>query len=508
MSRLRHGRLLFAALVVLALGGLYVAAGSRHPAVATSVTGAAASSVPVATAQRMCPAPGSAGVTASTVALTAVPGSAASGQATISRLTPGGSASPGQVVATTTKPGVLHISAVTAALSLTKAQQVGQPGSSPGVITQNARGGVLISATGALAEGLDVQQTGPGGLATADCGAPGTSFWFVGPGQSSAANIEIYLMNADSQPADAQVSLLTDGTKGAPLLANADNGINVPPHSVVVQSLSTLLRSSKVVAINVSTSVGSVVAAVRESRSKKDPGSWLAPTSAPARTLVIPGLPRETGPHQLFIAVPAGEATAQVKVTAITTRGSYQPTGGTGIALLGGSTTAISLPSLSSVAGAIKVSANIPVSAALLIPGGPAGSPGVLATAASQLSEQGVLADNPAKSAGQTQLILSAPGAAATVRITEATATATAGQPGTVVNIKAGASVIVPVSLPGSTKASAFSIVVTPLSGSGPVYASRITSVHGSVRSVLPVQSAVTSIMLSPVQDSLSAFLP
>ncbi len=57
VSRLRHGRLLFAALVVLALGGLYVAAGSRHPAVATSVTGAAASSVPVATAQRMCPAP-------------------------------------------------------------------------------------------------------------------------------------------------------------------------------------------------------------------------------------------------------------------------------------------------------------------------------------------------------------------------------------------------------------------------------------------------------------------
>jgi hypothetical protein len=132
----------------------------------------------------------------------------------------------------------------------------------------------------------------------------------------------------------------------------------------------------------------------------------------------------------------------------------------------------------------------------------------VLATAATQLSEQGVLADNAAKSAGQTQLILSAPGAAATVRITEATSAATAGQPGTVVNIKAGASVMVPVSVPASAKASAFSVVVTPLSGSGPVYAARISSVRGAVRSVLPVQSAVTSITLSPVQDSLSAFLP
>ena len=34
---------------------------------------------------------------------------------------------------------------------------------------------VLISATGALAQGLEAEQTGPGGLVTAQCGAPGTS---------------------------------------------------------------------------------------------------------------------------------------------------------------------------------------------------------------------------------------------------------------------------------------------------------------------------------------------
>lgn len=507
VSRMRYGRLLFAALVVLALGGLYAAAGSSHTAAASPVKAARASTVPVTTATRVCPTPGSAGVTAASVALAAVPGSASVGQAVVSRLTPGGGTTTGQAIATTTKPGLLHIFTVTAARPLTKAQQVGQPGSSSNVTTHAARGGVVVNATGALAQGLEAEQTGPGGLVTAQCGSPGTNFWFVGPGQASAADIDLYLMNTDSQPADAQVSMLTDVTKGVPLLGNADNGITVPPHSMVVQSLSALLRYSKVAAINVSTSVGRVVAAVRESRSGKDAGSWLAPTGAPAETLVIPGLPRDSGPRVLYIAVPPGAATAQVKITAVTTRGSYQPTGTTGIGLLGGSVAAFPLPSLTGVSGAIKVSANVPVTAALLIPGGPAGSPGVVAASAGQLVQQGVVADNPARSAGQTQLILSAPGKAATVRITVATAAAAASQPGTVVQIKAGASVVVPVGAPSGTKVSAFTVVVTPLSGSGPVYASRIISTGHVVRSVLPVPSSPISISLPPVQESLPAFL-
>ncbi len=143
-----------------------------------------------------------------------------------------------------------------------------------------------------MAQGLEVEQTGPGGLVTAQCSAPGTSFWFVGPGQASASTIELYLANTGSQAADAQVSVLTDVTKGPPLLGNADNGITVPPHSMVVQSLGRLLQSSKVIALNVTTSVGQVVAAVRESKSAGADGNWLAPTRAPARHLVIPGMPQ------------------------------------------------------------------------------------------------------------------------------------------------------------------------------------------------------------------------
>jgi hypothetical protein len=280
VSRLRYGRPIFAALVVLILAGLYFAAGAGHHAAAAAHAGRPVR-VTVSTAQRVCAAPGSAAPTKGGVAVTAVPGSSASGSAVITPLVPGGSSSPGATATTLTKPGVLEVRGVRTAAPLTAAEQAGQAGSSPGVTTQAGRGGVEVSATGAMAQGLEVEQTGPGGLVTAQCTAPGTNIWFLGPGQQSAATIELYLMNTGSQAADAQVSLLTDVTKGPPLLGNADNGITVPPHSMVVQQLGHLLQSSKVVALNVTTSVGQVAAAVRESRSASDDGNWLPVTTAP-----------------------------------------------------------------------------------------------------------------------------------------------------------------------------------------------------------------------------------
>jgi hypothetical protein len=397
---------------------------------------------------------------------------------------------------------LLQIIPVKTAAPLPKSLQTIQPGSSPGVTTKAARGGVVVSAAGAMAQGLEVEQTGPGGLVTAQCGSPNTSFWFAGPGQASAADMELYLMNTGSQAADAAVSFLTDITRGTPLLGNSDNGITVPPHSMVVQSLSKLVHSSRYVALNVTTSVGQVVAAVRESSSAGDDGAWLPATAAPARTLVIPGMPASSGSPQLYITVP-GSPAAQVKITAVTSRGSYQPVGGTGD-LLGNSINLISLPSLVGVAGALKISSNVPVTASMLLPGGPAGTPGVLAAAAGPVQEQGVVADNPAKSAGSVQLVLSAPGPAATVRITEATSSvAASGQAGQTVSVKAHSSVLVPVK-PPSRGGSLFAIVVTPAPGSGPVYAARLIATGRVVRSILPVPSSPTSVQMSPVLNSLS----
>lgn len=505
---MRSRRLWFAGFVVLALAGIYGAAGLRHPAPAAGFATAKPSRASVTSAIRACAAPGSAGVTSGSLATAAVPASAPAGSAVVTRLVPGGSPTPGQAVATITRPDLLQFTAVKTAPALSKALQAGQPGSSPKVRTNAARGGVQVSATGAMAQGLAVEQTGPGGRVTAQCGSPGTSFWFVGPGQTSAADINLYLMNTDSQAADVQVTAVTDVTKGGPILGNADNGITVPPHSMVVQSLGSLLQSSKIVALNVSTSVGRVVAAVRETRKGTEAGGWLPAAQPPARTSVIPGLPRASGTRVLYIAVPGG-ATANVKVTAVTARGSYQPTGGTGIELLGGSAVEIPLPALGGVAGAIKINSSVPVVASMLVAGGPPGTPGAIAATAGPVQEQGVLAASPVGSAGSTQLVLSAPRHPASVRIVVATTSVPAtGQTGTVVQIGAGKTVILPVKAPSGHRVSEVMIVVTPLAGSGPIYAGRVISLHGVVQSIMPVPSSLTWIPEPAANSSLNAIVP
>jgi hypothetical protein len=222
---------------------------------------------------------------------------------------------------------------------------------------------------------------------------------------------------------------------------------------------------------------------------------------------VIPGLPSTAGSRDLYIAVP-GSVAAEVKVTAITARGAYQPTGGTGIDLLGGSAVSVPIPSLGGVSGALAITASVPVVAAMEMPGGPDGAPGALAVSATPVMEQGVLADNPPRSAGSTELVLSAPQKAASVRIaTATTSVSAAGQQGTVVPIKAGSSVVVKESLPRGAKADTFALVVTPLSGSGPVYAGQVITTGGSVQSVLPVPASLTWVELPAVQQSLSSIL-
>ena len=215
----------------------------------------------------------------------------------------------------------------------------------------------MVQATGAMARGLEVEQTGPDAVATAQCSGPGTDFWFVGPGQHAVAGIDLYLMNTDSQPATAEVDVYTDS---GPLLGSTDTGIAVPAHGLIVQSLAKLVRNSRVLSLHISTSVGRLVAAVHESPSGAKPGAWLPAAQPPATSLVLPGLPGTPGTRELYVVVP-GAANAQVKLTAVTPKGSYQPTGGTGIDLPGGSAVSVPLPSLGGQPAAVKLTSNVPV---------------------------------------------------------------------------------------------------------------------------------------------------
>ena len=74
----------------------------------------------------------------------------------------------------------------------------------------------------------------------------------------------------------------------------------------------------------------------------------------------------------------------------------------------------------------------------------------------------------------------------------------------------AGRTLVQPVKAPrGAKHGSAFAVVITPLAGSGPVYAARVeTQGENSVVSIIPAVSALTTISLRPVRDSYDAVAP
>ncbi|HEX3489841.1 MAG TPA: DUF5719 family protein, partial [Streptosporangiaceae bacterium] len=316
MRRVLANRYLLALLVVTTVAAEFGLASVSHPAALASPRTTAPARAAVSVAVRACPAPGSSGATAAGVALAAA--SAGPGEATIARLSPVGSAATPAPVHVLTQPGRLALVNVPPARTVARGVTRGLDSASGSAVpTGPARGGVMIQASGSMAQGLEVEQTVAGGLATAQCQGPGTDFWFVGPGQKSVANIQLYLMNTESQAADVTVQILTDS---GPVLGSTDAGIGVPPHGLVVQSLARLLHGSRVVALNVTASVGQVAASVLETSSGSEPGAWLPAAQTPATSQVLPGLPGTVDQRQLYIAVP-GADNAQVKVTAVTPRG-------------------------------------------------------------------------------------------------------------------------------------------------------------------------------------------
>ena len=502
-GRVLANRLILAILILAVLAGLYGLGTIIRPmSVSAAATSAATGPRTVRTALLACPAVASGGQSGNDIAIVNTPAGSSGGQLVLSRLSPSGSAAAPAPLSASPLPGELSITRVGSARAVA-AKRLAMPAMAGGLVpTTLATGGLTIQAAGRDAQGLDAEQLDPAGLPATGCQAPGSDFWFAGP-SAPTMNVLLYLVNVDSQPADASVSVQTDS---GPSLGTPDSGIVVPPHAMVVQNLSHMLHAARAFTLNVTTSAGRVVAAVRESTGPGRQGIWL-PVGEAATSQVLAGLPSGAGSRELYIAVP-GATAAQVKVTVMTPRGSYQPTGGSDISLLGHLTTGISLPSLAGIPGAVRVSSNVPVVAVLEAAGGPPGAPGAFAGPSGPLVQQGVLAASPVGHAGQSDLVLSAPGKAASVRVVQALpGTSLAGLTGQVVRIPAGSSTQVRIALPKRARGTLVALVVTPLPGSGPVYAARVALAGGSVQTIEPVPSAPTSVLLPPVRQSLVAVL-
>jgi hypothetical protein len=138
----------------------------------------------------------------------------------------------------------------------------------------------------------------------------------------------------------------------------------------------------------------------------------------------------------------------------------------------------------------------------------PSSGLGTVTAAAAPIAQQAVIAGNPASGGFTASVALSAPEAAGRVRLTE---TAEGAQPSTqILTVPAGRTLAEPAKAPpGSRHGAPFTIVITPLAGSGPVYAARIET-HGqnTVVSIVPVISALTTTGLPPVRASYTAISP
>jgi hypothetical protein len=494
--------------VLVALAAIGGVAQLDHPA-APRPAAAVTQQVAVTSAARACPpAPG--GVAAPVTLLGGRAGGSPPGQAghiDLTALPPAGLTLKGASPVRAQSPGAVSLLTLPA-------------GTVTGKKSGPAAQGWSVRGSGSMAQAMEAELADSTGMASVRCGVPGSDLWFVGPGQQNGASkIQLDLMNVDSLAASVDVSVITDAGQSQ---AGNDTGITVPPHQTVTESLSSVASGSSVVAIEVHTSIGRVAADVSESSSGGTP-SWLPGTAAPSTKLVIPGVPPSGRAAGLFVADP-GDSSAKVTITAITPQQNFQPFGKQSVDLPGQSASYVALSPLGGTTAALEITSNVPVVAGVVVPGSDAteATATAAATAATAptgtaatapISEQAVIAGNISGSGLAASVVLSAPGAAARARLTEiapashGSGSVTASQ---VVSVKAGRTLAEAVTAPhGAKHGAAFAVVITPLAGSGPLYAARVET-HGqnAVVSIIPAASALATISLPPVRDSYDAIRP
>jgi Family of unknown function (DUF5719) len=495
--------------VLLVLAVVYLVAWRTQPGTPHAAAQPAAQTAAVTSVTRSCPPPAP-GTGAAQIALIALPrrtaaASAGTGSATLSAVpaTPG-AATPGTAGKTAGKPATAGPRPVT----------VSAPGALTTVAEPAAAGsagttglpGAAVAATGRMAEGFEAEQANAAGMGVVSCTHPGSDMWFVGTGaDDGASSITLYLMNTGNLAASANVTILTD----AGVQAGLGTGITIAPHQFVAQPIAPLVQGSAALALHVQTSSGQVAASVWEDGGSG--GAWLPQAAAPATSLVIPGLTVASSAARLFVTVP-GSADALVKVVAFTAQGKFTQFGTTPVDAPAGATSSFALSSLGASAAGLELTSNVPIVAAVQVPGEGIGS---FTTAVPPVTEQGIVAGNPATRGLTVGLVLTAPAGAA--RATVAVIGAAGSQPEPAggqqaVTVPAGHTVAVAVPRPQNSR-QPFAIVITPAAGSGPLYAARVVTagtggLSAPVASLLPVPNAPTVITLPPVQNAYTAVQP
>jgi hypothetical protein len=355
-------------------------------------------------------------------------------------------------------------------------------------VTADSSGGeapaLIGTAEGRFAPGWTVQETtevaaGTGrGLLGVNCTAPDTEFWF--PGASTAADRTdyVYLTNPDDSAAVVDIELY--GKDGV-LKSTVGEGITVQPHASEPVLLSTLTDAQQDdLTVHVNVRSGRVGAAVQALDDKLG-GDWLAASTDPASSLVLPGIPKDATAVRLVLFTP-GDADADLKVRLASPSGLITPAGQETVHVKAGMTTAVDLGDLTrGEAGSLVLTPTdqaVPVVAALrVIRGKGARQETAFIPATSPVGARATSADNSGK--GST-LSLAALGRTAKVKVTASAGSEGGTAASKTYTIKSGTTQDVDAPIPSGLKGT-YALTVETLSG-GPVYAARtLAATEGGV---------------------------
>ncbi|MFF7280225.1 DUF5719 family protein [Streptomyces griseorubiginosus] len=346
-------------------------------------------------------------------------------------------------------------------------------------VTGDTSGGdapaLVGTAEGKFAPGWTVQETtevaaGAGrGLQGVNCSAPDTEFWF--PGASTAADRTdyVHLTNPDDSAAVVDIELY--GKDGA-LDSTLGEGITVAPHSSDPILLSTLTEEKQEdLTVHVNVRSGRVGAAVQALDDKLG-GDWLAASTDPSGSLVVPGIPKDATAVRLVAFTPS-DSDADLKVQLASPSGLITPAGNETLHVKGGMTTAVDLGDVTrGEAGSLVLTptdASVPVVAAVRVVRGKGDDQETAFIPATRpVGTRATVADNSAK--GST-LSLTAPTRTATVKVTASAGSGGGEAVSKTFTIKAGTTQDVEAPTPTGLKGT-YALTVEHVSG-GPVYGAR-----------------------------------
>ncbi|AWS40864.1 DUF5719 family protein [Streptosporangium sp. 'caverna'] len=471
MKSLIENRFGLLVLVLVALLALYGVAFATQPkAVATPVP--KAQKVPVASVTAVCPDPGE-----TDVGVVTPPGGQGPGATTLD--------AKGKTLATLDTPGNLWHEKI--------------PAKSPPLV---------VTATGSMAAGLEAAQTreetggAQRGLAGVRCAEPVASTWLIGPGPS-AADVTLHLTNADLAPAIVEIMVYSGE---GPVVGDSGGAFTIKPGESRTIDVRDLASSPLVMAVEVRTSSGRVTAAARAVMNNGRGVDWLPVSAAPATRVVVPGIPGGGGKRELLVAS-ISEADTLVEVKALTPDGTYALKGRELVEVPAGSVATLDLSSgIGGQPSALVLTSDTPIVAGVIVTGTGARSEVAFTAGATPIDLGSVVADNRTGGKKSSRLLLTAPGAAGKVSVQVVPRKGEAPPPSEV-NIAASRTREIKLPKMGD----AFSVVVLPLPGSGPVYGGRVMDEPvkgGLVLTAQPLAPARLWALVPPITESVATVLP